>query len=88
MGQEKPEWESDKDDTLQPYPQKLDEISSQIIDDTFAPPWLKETAHLKKPAPFHFSRLQRKQDIAMQKKRRKRGGARRLNEENTNKYDC
>jgi len=47
-------------------------IASQIISDNFAPPDFIEGGHKSKPGPFHYSRLQRKQDIVAQKKVRKR----------------
>lgn len=48
-------------------------IASQVISDNFSPPWLPGGGlHKSKPGPFHYSRLQRKQDIAAQKKVKKR----------------
>lgn len=47
-------------------------ISSELITDIFVPPWMKDAVVSKKPAPFHYSRLKRKEDILKDKKRRKR----------------
>lgn len=48
-------------------------ISSQLLTDMFTPAWLHDVqAMRKKPAPFHYSQLRRKQDILLHKKRRRR----------------
>lgn len=46
-------------------------ISSDLIQEHFVPPWVKES-RIKKIGPFHFSRLRRKNDVIMERKRRKR----------------
>jgi len=47
-------------------------IASQVFEDILVPPWQREVAHSKKPEPFHFSSLKRKEEMKREKKRRKR----------------
>jgi len=47
-------------------------IASEAFDDLVTPPWMREKPHAKAPALFHFSRLQRKEDLLKYRKKRRR----------------
>lgn len=47
-------------------------IASHMFENISTPPWFQETNHISKPVPFHYSRLQRKEEVEKMKRRRKR----------------